>query len=102
MIWDTFSLDENIERQKIEAVKQEKLKLEIQLKGLILLQNRLAELGELQSNEPLLHHKLVDFNFDIPEGISVINALIEAAKTLAIEQIETGILTKGSLRSNFA
>lgn len=41
-----FSLDEAAERQKIEAVKQEKLKLESQLKGFILLQNRLIELGE--------------------------------------------------------
>jgi hypothetical protein len=41
-----FSLDEAAERQKIEAVKQEKLKLESQLKGFILLQNRLTELGE--------------------------------------------------------
>jgi hypothetical protein len=42
-----FSLDEATERQKIDAVKQEKQKLESQLKGFILLQNRLNELGDI-------------------------------------------------------
>lgn len=89
-----MSLDEAKEKQKIEAVKQEKLKLESQLKSLILLQNRITEDSpdlirgsqlDQMTEETLFDHKRLE-------------GFVKEAQTQLVEQFESGMLTKGSIR----
>lgn len=61
-----------------------------------MLQNRFSE------DAPLLDHALEEFTSDGQEELTRISSLIEASQKQALDQLEAGMLTKGSLRGNFA
>ena len=100
-----LSLDEAQEKMKIDAVKQEKINLENQLKNLIHLQNRI-------NNDTLEPGQISRFEFDPMErdelsrdsnqqfNQKLLN-VISAVKSQTLEQFESGSLTREKISDNF-
>ena len=100
-----LSLDEAQEKMKIDAVKQEKINLENQLKNLIHLQNRI-------NNDTLEPGQTSRFEFDPMErdelsrdsnqqfNQKLLN-VISAVKSQTLEQFESGSLTREKISDNF-
>lgn len=65
-----------MERTRIDAVKTEKIKIENQLKKLILQQAKLSD----------------------DDAVCRLNDVVSSTQTRLIEQYETGMLTKGAIR----
>ena len=65
-----------MERTRIDAVKTEKIKIENQLKKLILQQAKLSD----------------------DDAVCRLNEVVLSTQTKLIEQYETGMLTKGAIR----
>lgn len=68
--------NEPIEKTRIDAVKSEKIKIENQLKKLILQQAKLSE----------------------DDAVCRFNEIVSSTQSKLIEQYETGMLTKGAIR----